>query len=338
MASDRFYFEEAVTDWQSFKTLVTEGFGKNIKRNSTLESIAQDVIKMLESYRTPQLVTVNADYRSRWRRACGLNDFVRKILMAKDLAEFSTVWPLIEKFFSEKTIVVQNEATPLGDSDANVLFELYFALLLIHFVSDLKIDIGHAKKGKRPDLIFQFEGINWAIECKTPGSAKVKSYKDKVLDGVQQIEEVDDDVERGFVALNMRNSIEHEKFWPLEDEKDFTPATYSHKDYAYDNLVSFRPTNSELWNDFGGAYLKELMEDWKRARHFTLNFFSSTALVLDDQVQKIALFRTFQPLSLDHLVAESNSEQTFHTLVDFVPDDHDRALLNCLQEALHDRL
>jgi hypothetical protein len=189
----------------------------------------------------------------------------------------------------------------------------------------LRIDLDHGKVGKRPDLIFVYDGMTWAIECKTPLSNKVKAYKDKVLEASKQIEEVSVTVDRGFAVLNMRNAIDHDSFWPLlpsseKDNKILVAATYIHEEAAYFRLVSFRPPNNDIKDDFGGENAKAILAKWKRTRPFILNFYSSTAYVLEKGKQRLGLFRTFEPTRFEPL------------------DSRDEKLLNMLQEAMHDRL
>jgi hypothetical protein len=205
------------------------------------------------------------------------------------------------------------------------------ALLLLRFASNVGIDIGDGEEGKHPDLTFEFDGLKWAIECKTPGSGKVKTFKDKVLEGVKQIDEFKTPIDRGFVALNMRNAIMHDDFWPIalnKENGELIPIFWRNFHLAYDKLDTYRPSNQAIKEDFGGSEALNVVSQWNRARPFVLTLYNSTANVLDDQGnERIGYFRTFDAIEF------SASDPNFKKM-----DSLDTKLLKQLQEALHDKI
>ena len=111
MQPDRFYFEESKKLWEEFRVLLETGHGP-IEPNSKLISIADDVIGIYEVYLDKSKFDPKQDYRSRWRKMTGLNDFVRKIMRSYKLPEFENVWPLAVHFLNENSEIVQNDSTP----------------------------------------------------------------------------------------------------------------------------------------------------------------------------------------------------------------------------------
>src|SRR5690606_2789814 len=142
-----------------------------------------------------------------------------KILRVQNHPDFYKLIPHL-KFLNEAKIVSQNTKS-FVDHFSNLTFELLMSTLCLsfgsNFIFDQEINLNNVKK---PDIIFEFNQVKWAIECKVPNVDNIKkgvnSIVDLAINGITQIESSvkNLDVKRGILTLNIKNLINIDDIWP----------------------------------------------------------------------------------------------------------------------------
>jgi hypothetical protein len=222
-----------------------------------------------------------------------------------------------------QTNIALNVWNPITDGDANKIFELYIALIISRLTTSLELDHPkHSSGGTNPDVIAELDGKRWAFACKVMHSKKIKTFRDRVREGIDQIER--SDAERGIVVISLKNLIPHEAFWEEMPKSELF------------DMLADRPSQGVI-----GA---EMLQKWcAAAQHQILKVFP------DPERDFSALFtgKKAIPAVLLHLCstvsASMNDKPSFHFLRMFgtvnvapLPDDV-LTLLEKLNRSLHNR-
>jgi len=237
------------------------------------------------------------DYREEWRRAIGLNDIIRKIVLAKDCPDFPKLWPHITLLLGDSSIV-QNTWSPKDDETSDKLFELYMALASIRIGTNLEID--HPKKssmGDNPDVMVSIGSHKWAFACKTIHSDKVKTITDRIDDGLSQIDR--SNANRGVVILNLKNLIEHDRVWPITRQPNTNEVRYvpfqteENAKFEFDQMAQrvFEMVCTQLKGEEG---INVLFNN-RKASPFVLAFFSTVVGLVREGKPTFTLLRLLKP-------------------------------------------
>jgi hypothetical protein len=92
-------------------------------------------------------------------------------------------------------------------SDRDHVWEVINAAVHFQFASNVQLN----ESAAGVDVKGIFRGVRWGIECKVLYTAKVEHRIDRIIDGVKQLES-DSSVEKGVVAVNVTDCIDHAPF------------------------------------------------------------------------------------------------------------------------------
>jgi hypothetical protein len=213
---DKFTFGEMQKLVFDFETLIRKRT-KGVPPGSKIERAGLTVMEMLATFKKEIPHDYRKDYREEWRRALSLVDILRKILFLQEHPAFNSIWPHILLLLG-KNEFAQTLLSPKEDADANKVFELYVALLVLPLCTSIDVEPPKASaNGKNPDIIATIQGEPWGIACKVMHSSLAKSMLDRVREGIDQINRCDD-IKNGLVVVSLKNVIPHDLTWPAVRE------------------------------------------------------------------------------------------------------------------------
>lgn len=202
---------EALFD--DFEALLAR-LGLEVRRGSKLEEALLFVrhLKYIrdEKAALPDLSPEDED--AMFARACWLWGMAPKLIAASRHPDFRQLVPHIKYVVTSE--FAQN-VPGQRDQEADKLFELVVALAILPRAKNLRVDTGK-DADRNPDLMFDFNGVRWAIACKGLYALKAERYRDSVIKGAQQIER--SNAKRGVVCVSLRNFISQKLFLPREGE------------------------------------------------------------------------------------------------------------------------
>ncbi len=188
-----------------------------IKQGSVLEEFCLNVVDIYDKYLNPNKRDPKIDYRSNYREFIGIQDLMIKIVRVAEHPYFDRLEPHLALL--NNSIPTLNDKTPSIDQDNNKIFELYVACLCLALdPEEIRVDNPQTPKGDNPDVIAMFGGKKWGFACKAAHSKEPKSIFDNISKAVEQIEKSNVDV--GIPIINLKNIIDHEKFWPLLNKRE----------------------------------------------------------------------------------------------------------------------
>lgn len=118
----------------------------------------------------------------------------------------------------------QNRPADTDDQASDLAFELYVASLVSPVATRLRLDPVRGGSRSSPDIVFDYAGREWAIECKCPRGANPKSACDLIEKAVLQIER--SSASRGVVAMSFRNIFPHHLMWRIPEERGEVPGAH----------------------------------------------------------------------------------------------------------------
>jgi hypothetical protein len=213
--------------------------GLEVPSNSPLERAMIGAIEMFETHRDKSVHDLKTDCRDRWRQAFSLVEIARKMLNAQSHPDFEELLQHLGLLVGSADVsqfsMIPISATPSEKDTNNKVFELLVVGILFRVLLRIQLDKVRPLKGdkRNPDVIGEFQGKRWGFACKTCHAKNVKTFLDRVEDGIDQIEKAD--VERGIVVVNLKNLIPHDEIWratknPVTGEWGYW--AYQHKDAA----------------------------------------------------------------------------------------------------------
>jgi hypothetical protein len=151
------------------------------------------------------------DIRPVWARVGSLINLMR-LTIATD--QGSGLHPFREhlKELNGSGAVAMNSPSRFADSTSKV-FELLVGLAAAQFAENVTMDHPSASVGDNPDVLASWGGTRWGIACKLPVSKSPRQIFRNVEDGTAQV--LASPCERGVVILNLKNIVEHERWWGL---------------------------------------------------------------------------------------------------------------------------
>jgi len=165
----------------------------------------------------------------------------------------------------------------ISDEGSNKVFELLMGLVASEVGTNVDMDSPRHAQGDNPDVLFKFQARRWAIACKVVNGVSPLTLFERIEEGIRQIEVSAADV--GVVAINMKNVLEHDDFWPILRYEDGEPVYGVHKNYmdAVQRLVEFANLkHTELVDSNSLAEVNKLFQG-KKAVPAVLLFLQTTA-------------------------------------------------------------
>lgn len=320
MDPEQFFFKESEANLFEFEKILREK-NKDIESNSPLDKIALKIIEMYENFKKEVKIDLCKDYREDWRRAIGLDDLIRKILIRKDHPDFNKLWRHIILLLEDSNIV-QNIWSPRQDDVANKIFELYMALSFMGIGSDLEVD--HPKKsseGKNPDVMLTISNQRWALACKTLHSNQMRTLIDRITDGIGQIERSNAD--KGLVVVSLKNLINHDVAWPIKIDpisKEIDYIGFGLEEDAKNGFCQMAAKVSHLaMQELQGEEGIGMLFDGKKALPFVLGYYSTVVGLLRNGVPTFTLLRLLYPFEFRKI-----STQDFKIIEDLNRGMHDQ--------------
>jgi hypothetical protein len=282
MPNGHFYsYEQASQRIEQFERLLNQ-HGIKIQNGSDLERICLNVFDMLERHQRPELPNPLDEFRTYYSEVLGLNDFIIKILRVEKHPCFKNLIPHFRLL--NMASVPQNLPAIVTDGNSNKLFELFIAAICMSFSYDVSLDNPENSKGDNPDVIFSFCNQQWGIACKVIHTTSIKTIHERLLEGIDQIQN-SPSVKKGFVLINLKNIIDHDRLWPITNKEAFLqgaePSFGSFRDtlipmsmlYEYGNNISL-----ELVKEYGIEYNINMYKEKKSLPGF-LQFIQSATSV-----------------------------------------------------------
>jgi hypothetical protein len=191
--------------------------GIKIATGSDLERVNLELM-LMEGFRRGERLDPMTDLRPILGRAAGWVDFVKLLVRAHQnggLGQFVEHLALL----NTAQAVSQNVRAPMNDEASNKLFELFIALACLPFSSEVILDDPNKAQGDNPDVLARVDGRLWGFACKVLNGTSPLTLYERLEEGLDQIEVSPADT--GFVFFNFKNSIDHVRSWPLENEAAF---------------------------------------------------------------------------------------------------------------------
>jgi hypothetical protein len=116
MNPEEFLLSESEANVYKFEKLLNSK-RKYIESNSSLEATLLSVIEMCETHKGKIRPDLSNDLRKYFRRAVGVNDIIRKILIRKESSCFDKVWKHVLLLLEAANVSLSDD-NPKGD-DAN---------------------------------------------------------------------------------------------------------------------------------------------------------------------------------------------------------------------------
>ena len=279
-ADDRkWYFEQDLQAVYQFEKLLNQ-YNLEISEDSSLDKACIEIVRVVEAAKDQIKLDAEKDFRDTWRVLSGITDFIRKVLSVKDHPDFPQLLSHIELLLDPNAGIVQTIKTESINQSAHKIFELYIAIVAMRIGSNVKLESPNAPQSNNPDVIFDYEGESWGIACKMLNSKKPKTYRNRLEEGIDQVERAP--VERGFVCMSLKNITPYDVLMPLHTDRDYSEAGhFSSVIGATQRLIMENPFNdgrlSKEWQSPGDAIRTF---QGKKAEPFVLEFQSSVVGVL----------------------------------------------------------
>lgn len=196
-----------------FEQLLNDN-GLKINTNSDLERISIAVLETNAKYKKEVVHDNSQDIRYVFSDTAGLVDFVSQIVKHKTHKGFPGLIPHLELLNTSSPVLTTK--SKVTDDGNNKLFELYIALLIMAFSNDVDLDDPNNSKGDNPDILFSYNGEQWAIACKALHADKERTLYDNILKGTDQINR--SSAVKGMVVVNLKNILDRDKIWPITNK------------------------------------------------------------------------------------------------------------------------
>jgi len=211
----KIFFEDSEKKLLVFETLLS-ACGVELRHDSDLYRIGFHVLRTLDTHKNPELHDNKEDLRIVMREVMGFNNFIEKVSPLLISDHRAAVVPHLRLLSSSS--IPQSTISRITDQGSNKLFEVYVAGLCYPTFQPIELDSPERSKGDNPDVTFRQGAKKWGIACKVLHSFKAQTIIGTVIKGIDQIEKSDCDT--GFVMLNLKNTIDHDRIWPLMNSEE----------------------------------------------------------------------------------------------------------------------
>lgn len=209
-------FDQIRDEVRQFERILNR-FGIQIGPGTALESMCLTLNDLERGQDRENWPGLMEDLRPATRAAYGLRDLVCRINRLGNHPDFPVLLEHLKLLNSGA--VAQNISAPTDQFSAKI-FELLFALICLEVGDNLKVDGPVRSYGDNPDIVVNLAGKRWGFACKVTGGSSPKTLFDRLKDGIEQIEKTTG-TEIGCVVFNMKNQIDHDQTWPMENPQQF---------------------------------------------------------------------------------------------------------------------
>lgn len=187
-----------------------------IPQGSDFEEVWLHTVEMENKRRGITPIDPTEDIRPTQRKVLGLLDLAVRIVRAHERGDTSAMREHLE--LMTQCTFAQNIKS-LAEEGSNKVFELLMGLVCSEIGSDICMDSPTAARGDNPDILMTVDGSRWGIACKVLNGYSALTMFERIEEGIEQIEASEANV--GCVAINLKNVIDHNYFWPiLRHEED----------------------------------------------------------------------------------------------------------------------
>ncbi len=211
---DLWPFEQVQRETEEFERILRR-FGITILPGSPLERMCMSLLE-LEECRQSGGDTME-DLRIAYRPAFGLNDIVRRVVRLHNHQDFPV---LIDHLHLLNTGTVAQNISAVTDQEAAKIFELLIGLICLEVGTNTNLDSPVRSYGDNPDILTDLDGRRWGFACKVPSGTSPKTLFQRLKEGIAQIEK-SPAAEIGCVIFNLKNYIDHDKTWPLNNPDEY---------------------------------------------------------------------------------------------------------------------
>ena len=160
---------------------------------------------------------LGVDYGQRLMHLEGVHDMAGAVVLAERDGLLLPFEGHLRLFGEGKRVLAQN-SPQLADDASRKLFELRLGIIAARCFDNLEVEPVDEPNSRNPDLLFDFESKRWGVACKVLDSTNPRTFIDRVVDGVRQIEKSPADT--GLVAVNLKNVLNlHELFARVGTER-----------------------------------------------------------------------------------------------------------------------
>ena len=274
--------------------------------------------------------TSTLDQRENWRRGFSLGDLAMKLVAVQGKPDFHKLRPHLEFMAADSDLSLFSFA-PKEDQRNDFIFELRIAACMLQILAKCQFDEPKAKNtNKTPDVIGDFRGMRWAIECKTlhPQSPKDSQHPEGFL---QRVNDARDQIETavrlgsaqsGLVIINMKNTTDHDSLFPTSKlGGDFFYLPYGSIEQAENGLAGVHDrfiTEIRAYLSSNGTKLADLFVGTKVTPQVLFVYSSIVGVIKDSRP-------TFTMLRVLACEPEPLPDTPSYQLM--------QALNNCLQDA-----
>ena len=258
-----------------------KSLGIRVAEGSELELVSLYIMDLELRRRRESPIDEMEDIRPMWRRAVSLIETLKMLHVAREQGKLKIFEPHLRLLNS--STVAQN-VRAFSDDGCNKLFEMLIGLICLPIGTDVSLDDPVNSKGNNPDVMVDFDGVQWGFSCKVLNGNSPLTMFERLEDGVDQIER--SSVQQGVVVFNMRNLVDHDLVWPILNEEAYrrreeTPTFrgWSNSAPVEAYLKSLSDMKHAEFVDQNGQAPIDALFRGKKALPACLNFFQTTTSV-----------------------------------------------------------
>lgn len=227
---DVWSFEQVQRETEELERILGR-FGITILPGSPLEKMCLSLLELEERRRSGG--DTMEDLRIAYRPAFGLNDLVRRVVRLHNHQDFRV---LVGHLRLLNSGTIAQNISAVADQVAAKIFELLIGLICLEIGTNTCLDSPVRSYGDNPDILTNLDGRRWGFACKVPSGTSPITLFERLKEGIKQIER--SPAETGCVIFNLKNYIDHDKTWPLNNPDEYAAGKETPTYRCWANLVS----------------------------------------------------------------------------------------------------
>ena len=302
--------DSLLQDLAAFEQRLDLMCGIQLSAGSSVNRVVAQLLDLIAGLNGEHLIP--ADRRREFQAGLGLADIVLKAAIVAQHPEFPRFCPHFRELLAEGGLV-QNTQTRANEDSTNKIFELLMALSVLQKGTNVDLEHPQSNPGPaNPDVLVDIDGVRWGLACKVLNAPKIKTYYDRVEDGIEQIEKATG-AQRGFVVVNLKNVLDYDQLWPapIVRTNDTTEGRWPSPEHlgalAEEQVEKFL---ADFESAFGGdAHIRVLFKE-KKTIPLILNYVNVSAPCVVDGRTTLTNLRLLIPLCLGTLDQQSSKAFT----------------------------
>lgn len=130
------------------------------------------------------------------------------------------------KLFTKSDVVHDDESQQSQPLD--MIWELIVGSIISDFCSDIRFE--------EPDIISTFNNVKWGIACKVIYSKDIAHLRNKIIEGVKQLEK--SKANYGCVAININRLVDHSDYLKYNNREEGEISYFPNSDFVIKSLVN----------------------------------------------------------------------------------------------------